>query len=157
VRTDDGVNVLVAPAREEDYEWCARLMASSEPWITLGRGLADCRARCQHPEYLLLIARHGHQPAGFCLIHPRGLAGSPYIASIAVDAAQRGHGIGTALLAYAERQFPATRYIFLCVSSFNARARRLYERLGYAAIGELKDYDMDGASEILMAKRLARV
>jgi len=156
VCSDDAAGVLVAPARDEDYEWCARVMASSEPWITLGRGLEECRARCRHPDYLLLVACHGGRPAGFCLVHPRGLAGSPYIASIAVDAAQRGQGIGTILLAHAEQRFPATRYIFLCVSSFNVRARRLYERLGYAAMGELQDYVIDGAAEILMGKRLAR-
>ena len=148
--------VAVAPAREEDYEWCARLMASSEPWITLGRGLEDCRARCRHPEYGLLVARLGDQPAGFCLLHPRGLAGSPYVASIAVDAPRRGHGVGAALMADAERRFPAAHDMFLCVSSFNAGARRFYERLGYAVAGELQDYIIDGASEILMRKRLAR-
>lgn len=44
---------------------------------------------------------------------------------------------------------------FLCVSSFNPRARALYERLGYELIGELKDFVIDGASELLMRKRLS--
>ncbi|MFN7996651.1 MAG: GNAT family N-acetyltransferase [Bryobacteraceae bacterium] len=149
-------DVVIAPAREEDFEWCASLMASSEPWLTLGRGLADCRERCRHPEYVLLVARSEGRAIGFCNLHPRGLAGSPYIAVIAVGEAHRGRGIGAALLAYAERQFPASRYIFLCVSSFNIHARRLYERLGYTILCELKDYIIDGASEILMQKRLTR-
>jgi len=148
-------DVLVGPAGEGDYEWCARLMASSEPWITLKRGFEDCRARCRHPEYVLLVARHEDQPVGFCLLHPRGLAGSPYVASIAVAAERRGCGIGAALMAHAERQARRSGNIFLCVSSFNTGARRFYERLGYAAVGELKDYIIDGASEILMRKRLA--
>jgi RimJ/RimL family protein N-acetyltransferase len=42
------------------------------------------------------------------------------------------------------------------VSSFNERARRLYERHGYAAAGELKDYIVEGVSETLMHKRLAQ-
>jgi ribosomal protein S18 acetylase RimI-like enzyme len=46
--------------------------------------------------------------------------------------------------------------MFLCVSSFNDGARRLYERLGYIRVGQLPDYIVDGASEILMHKRLDR-
>ncbi len=45
--------------------------------------------------------------------------------------------------------------MFLCVSSFNGRARALYERHGYRTVGELADYVVDGLSEILMVKRLA--
>jgi hypothetical protein len=41
------------------------------------------------------------------------------------------------------------------VSSFNDRARVLYERHGYAPVGELKDFIVDGASEIILHKRLA--
>ena len=68
----------------------------------------------------------------------------------------RGTGVGSALLIHAEQYFPEARHIFLCVSSFNARARQLYERRGYTAVGELKDYVIEGASEILMHKRLVR-
>ena len=46
------------------------------------------------------------------------------------------------------------RHIFLCVSSFNTRARAFYERLGFCAVGEFQDYIIEGASEILMHKRL---
>ncbi len=43
---------------------------------------------------------------------------------------------------------------FLCVSSFNDGARRLYERLGYQYIRELRDHLMPGASELLYRKFL---
>jgi ribosomal protein S18 acetylase RimI-like enzyme len=42
----------------------------------------------------------------------------------------------------------------MCVSSFNERAQELYERLGYKAVGELKDYIISGHSEILFRKRI---
>jgi predicted GNAT family acetyltransferase len=54
------------------------------------------------------------------------------------------------------RCLPEARHIFLCVSSFNTEARRLYERRGYRQAGEFPDYVMAGASEILMHKRLVR-
>lgn len=149
--------IEIGPATEREREWAAQLMASSEPWITLGRGLEACRETCRRPGYLLFVARHGHAPCGFILLHPRGVAGSPYVASIAVSEAQRGRGIGKGLLDFAEDHFrPEARHIFLCVSSFNAGARKLYEREGWRAVGELKDYVIDGASEILMHKWLRR-
>jgi ribosomal protein S18 acetylase RimI-like enzyme len=132
-------------------------MAASEPWIRLGRGLEACREACRRPGQRLFVARDDDGPCAFALVHPRGVAGSPYVASIAVAATRRGEGIGRRLLADMEDRFrPEARHIFLCVSSFNAGARRFYEREGYAAVGELVDYVVDGASEILMHKWLRR-
>lgn len=130
-------------------------MASSEPWITLGRGEEACRAAALDPVYVTLVACRDSAPLGFARFHPRGVAGSPYLASIAVDPAARSRGVGTALLDVGEVQFPGARWMFLCVSSFNARARALYERRGYRTVGEMPDYVVDGFSEILMVKRLA--
>ena len=149
---EDGAEI--AEATIEERLWCARLMASSEPWITLGRGYEACRAASGDPACLVLVARRGGEPCGFLRLHPRGVAGSPYVASVAVTEKARGFGIGTALLDAAEARFPSARYIFLCVSSFNVRARALYERHGYRLVGELPDYVVDGFSELLMGKRL---
>ena len=146
--------VEIGEATDEERIWSARLMASSEPWITLGRGFEACRAYALDPAYLTLVARRDGAPLGFVRSHPRGVAGSPYIASIAVTSETRRQGVGAALLDAAERLYPKARYIFLCVSSFNPRARVLYERYGYKYIGELPDDIIDGASEHLMAKRL---
>lgn len=140
----------------EEREWCAQLMASSDPWKTLGRSLAECQERCSRIGYDLVIAHRGIDPCGFALLHPLGVAGSPYIASIATVPEIRGKGIGSALLGYCERFYPEARHIFLCVSSFNTRARALYARQGYTIVGELKDYVIAGASEILMCKRLVQ-
>lgn len=145
----------IGPATNDERNWCAHLMASSDPWLTLGRSFDDCLARCQRPEYTLLVARRDMEPAGFILLHPDGVAGSPYIATIATSAALRGQGIGTALLIHAEGAFPQARHIFLCVSSFNTAAQKLYLRNGYSIVGEFKDYVIQGASEILMIKRIA--
>ncbi len=146
--------VEIGEATEEEKVWSAQLMASTEPWITLGRDLEACLAYALDPAYLTLVARRNGAPVGFVRIHPRGVAGSPYVASIAVAAEARSEGVGKALLDAAEMLYPKARYIFLCVSSFNPRARTLYERHGYALVGELPDYVIDGASEHLMAKRL---
>jgi ribosomal protein S18 acetylase RimI-like enzyme len=130
-------------------------MAGSDPWLRLGRSLESCREVCGRPGYELFVARDEGRPCGFVLVHPRGLAGSPYVASIAVAEGRRGKGLGERLLDYVEDRFrPEARHLFLCVSSFNERARGLYERLGYQSVGEFEDYIVDGASEILMHKWL---
>lgn len=110
--------------------------------------------RIRRPELIPLTARVAGNLGGFVLLHPTGLAGSPYIASIAVAEEARSQGLGAELLRAAESRFPDARHIFLCVSSFNRRARQLYERCGYTAVGELPGYVIEGASEIVMHKRL---
>ncbi len=148
--------LLIEIANAEDREWCARLMSSSEPWVTLGQDFAACLASCNRPELVVLIARRVEMPCGLVISHPTGVAGSPYIKSIATSAEARGQGVGAALLDAAEEWYPKARHIFLCVSSFNERARKFYERHGYAKVGEFPDYVMHGVSEILMHKRLVR-
>lgn len=150
-------DIAISPATDFERDWCAALMAISDPWMTLGRGLDDCRTRMHDPAYLLYVAHLDEHPCGFILLQRRGVAGSPYIASIATSKEYRSKGIGSRLLEFAEELFsPDCRHIFLCVSSFNYRARALYERSGYTVVGELKDYVIDGASEFLMHKRLRR-
>lgn len=149
----DAIEIGEATAAER--EWCARLMASSEPWTTLGRGLDVLLPAALDPDYLVLVARLGGEPCGFVRVHPRGVAGSPYVASVAVAEGARGRGVGGALLGATEARYPQARFVFLCVSDFNVRARALYERLGYRLVGTLPDYVADGRAELLMAKRLA--
>ena len=149
------IGIGIGEATAGERLWCAELMAGSEPWITLGRGPDVCRAACVDPAYLVLVARRAGAPCGFIRLHPRGVAGSPYIASVAVAERERSLGVGAVLLEAAEARFAGTaRYLFLCVSSFNTRARAFYQRQGYRVMGELPDYVIDGADEILMGKRL---
>lgn len=146
--------IEIAGAAPEDYEWCARVMATSEPWITLRRDLDGCRAALHRPGTELFVARDPSRPAGFVLVAPCGLAGSPYIAAIAVTAEARGRGVGSSLLRFAESRFAASGHLFLLVSSFNQRAQQLYRQHGYELVGELKDYLVPGHSELILHKRL---
>lgn len=148
--------IIEAAANEDDIAWAAHLMAGNEPWITLGRGYEQSREALTRSGTELFIARMSSERVALLLLSPYGLAGSPYINSIAVDRAHRAAGIGTRLLEFAEQKFRARRFIFLCVSSFNQRAEALYRRCGYELVGELKDYVVEGKSELLYRKRLTR-
>ncbi len=144
--------IHITPAAPDDFEWCARMMASTEPWITLERDLAGCRSALVRPGTELFVAG---DKSGFILVAPYGLAGSPYIASIAVAAERRGQGIGSELLRFAEEHFAGRGHLFLLVSSFNDEAQNLYRRRGYEFVGELKNYIVAGQSELILHKRIS--
>lgn len=149
------VPVHIAPAAPEDYEWCARLMVSTEPWITLQRGLGGSRKTLTRPGTELFIARDQTlAPLGFILLAPFGLAASPYIACFAVAAEARSQGVGAKLLQFAEERYRGRDHLFLLVSSFNGRAQQFYRRHGFEFIGELKDYVVSGHSELIFHKRI---
>lgn len=149
--------IEVGHATAPERRWAAGLMAASEPWITLQRDLAGCQAvLADLPDTTLYVARADARPLGFVLLRPRGLAGAPYIVSIAVDPAARGRGIGTRLMDHViEVVSPPARHLFLCVSDFNAAARRLYERYGFREVGSVSDYLVPGVAELILHKRLA--
>jgi [ribosomal protein S18]-alanine N-acetyltransferase len=137
---------------EADAEICARLMAQSEPWVTLRRSYAAALTIIRDPTREVYVARDEEGIAGFLILCLIG-AFVGYIQTVAVQPDRRGQGLGTQLVTFAERrifrEFPNT---FMCVSSFNHDARRLYEKLGYQVIGELTDFILPGYSEILLRK-----
>lgn len=140
---------------EAEAQICARLMAGSEPWLTLGRDYQASLAILTEPGREVYLAIHDGEVAGFIALVLQG-AFVGYIQSVAVGAPWRGRGIGQRLIAFAEeRIFAEFPNVFLCVSSFNERAMRLYRRLGYEVVGELKAYIVPEYSEILMRKSIA--
>jgi ribosomal protein S18 acetylase RimI-like enzyme len=77
-----------------------------------------------------------------------------YIQTVCVAAEHRGRGIGTDLVRWAERRIRRdSPHVFLCVSSFNSGAQRLYERLGYRAVGRLPDDEERRSVGRLRARR----
>jgi ribosomal protein S18 acetylase RimI-like enzyme len=139
---------------DEDVEWAARVMAGSEPWITLGRGYDASRAILSDATKERYIALAGNDRAAFLILNMRG-AFAGYIQTVCVADEFRGRGLGTRLMLFAEeRVFRDSPNVFLCVSSFNSGARRLYERLGYRLVGELPDYLVAGHAELLMRKTI---
>jgi ribosomal-protein-alanine N-acetyltransferase len=129
-------------------------MAASDPWITLRRDYAACLAALTNPEREAYVAVDDDFVIGLLLLQMNG-AFVGYIQSLGVHPDRRGQGVGTRLIAFAEeRIFRQTPNVFICVSSFNPRAKVLYERLGYAVVGELKDFMVVGHSEWLLRKTI---
>jgi ribosomal protein S18 acetylase RimI-like enzyme len=136
----------------QEAEALARMMAASEPWLTLGRTFDKSLAIVRDPGKEVWVVPGPDGPLAFVILDMHG-AFSGYVQTICVRADARGRGLGTGLLAWVEtRIFRESPNVFLCVSSFNQGARRLYERMGYAVVGTLDDYIVRGHAEVLMRK-----
>ncbi len=132
-----------------EAEICARMMANSEPWVTLRQNYTAWLEIVTDPSREVYLAFVDGEIAGFIILHLRGIFNG-YIQSVCVEPEWRNKGIGSRLMTFAEgRIFSETDNVFICVSTFNQDARRLYERLGYEVTGE------PGDSEILLRKTIA--
>jgi GNAT superfamily N-acetyltransferase len=107
-----------------------------------------CRERFARDDVSILVAVDGNDRVVGKLHVDFGEArdGTPQIAAAAVLPERQSQGIGTALVEAAERLACARghRVLELGVEDSNPRARQLYERLGYAAIGDA-DFQYTGA------------
>ena len=136
---------------------CATLMSTTEPWVRFGRDFEKSYALVRDPSREVYVAisgvpLDGGSVLGFVVLVMQG-AFVGYVQSLAVDDRLRGQGIGTALMEFVEqRVFREQPNVFICASSFNPGAQRLYERLGYLRVGELTEFMVAGHSEILYRK-----
>lgn len=129
------------------------MMSSSEPWITLGRGYEACLRVTRDARHERYVADAGGLIAGFLILDMEAGPFAGYLQTVCVAPWTRATGVGTDLVRFAEtRIFREHPNVFLCVSSFNTGARRLYERLGYTIVGELTDFLVKGHSELLLRK-----
>jgi ribosomal protein S18 acetylase RimI-like enzyme len=98
-----------------------------------------------------LKAVRNKEMVGFIAADVRRTEGMAWIATVGVLPEYRGRGIGAILLQTCEAQIPVSR-IRLCVRPSNDVAIRLYERFGYAKVGEWTRYYQDGESALVMEK-----
>jgi ribosomal-protein-alanine N-acetyltransferase len=131
---------------------CARLMASSEPWITLRMPVERAVSLLTDPVREIYAVHDASGIAAFIVLDMRGLV-SGYIQTLCVRPDCRGRGLGSSLIRWAEeRIFRDSPNVFICVSSFNPDARRLYERLGFEPVGVLRGFVVADHDELLLRK-----
>ena len=144
-------------ATEQDKEFCASLMASYEPWITLQRNYEQALKIINDPISEVYLAKHNDQIIGFAIIKLKG-AFVGYIQSILIIKEFQKMGFGKQLIRAIETyMFSKNPDIFICVSSFNLGALKLYKSIGYEVIGELTDYIIKGHSEFLLRKSICSI
>ena len=144
----------VRPFAAEDRGAAIALLVGSQPWTRLGYTAADWERILATPlegrEGFVLVTGAG--VAGLALVRPRFLAGD-YLELFAIAAGRRGQGLGAVLLRHIEQvAFGRGQNLFVCVSDFNAAARRFYARKGYTEVGALPDLLIRGSAEILLRK-----
>ena len=137
---------------DDEIATAAKLMSSSEPFTTLIFTLEKCEKSLRaNPANTYYVAYEGIF-AGLMILQTEG-AFRGYIQTICVVPELRSKGIGTAMIKYAEEKIKSiSPNVFMCVTSFNERAQKLYYSLGYEKVGVLKDYIIKGADEYLLRK-----
>ena len=140
-----------------DFALCAGIMVKTDPWITLGLGYEQCLKAFEGPFKETHLMKTGNEIIGFVIIQTQG-SFKGYIQTLAIDEAYRGAGYGTQLLQFCEdRILKYSPNIFICVSSFNHGAIKLYTKFGFELIGELKDFVKKGFNELLLRKTVGPV
>lgn len=108
-------------------------------------------ARAEAPFALIMRDGDGALIAGLNgVTHWRWL----YVRHLWVNAAQRGRGLGGALIAAAEARARARDCVGAYVDTFDAGAAAFYARCGFARVGEIEDFP-PGARRIFLCKKLA--
>ena len=95
---------------------------------------------------IVRVAEAGGRPVGFHVVRRRGFDRRGWLYSIAVDAPERGRGIGRRLLADAglAARRDGRRGLVLEVRQDNPAAIALYERAGFRRVKALRRYYDDG-------------
>jgi [ribosomal protein S18]-alanine N-acetyltransferase len=139
---------------EADIQAAAQLMANNDPWRTLGRTYEKCLAVIRNPLAEVYVTKVDDVIMGLAVIQLKGaLVG--YIQTLLIAEEYRGHTLGNQLITFLENRIhEVSPNVFMCVSDFNTDAQRLYKKMGYEVIGEIKNYIAEGYSEILLRKTI---
>lgn len=156
--TRDGAQVALRDMTPKAAAILGPSLAAIDPWARAGYDgakLAAFFARGEEaaPRYRILC---GESLAGAMVVREPWLHG-PYLNLIGLLPPFHGAGIGSLTLDWMEARArgAGNRNLWLCVSSYNDAARRLYERHGFRLTARLPDLALDATEELLMRKRLA--
>lgn len=152
-----GKAVIQLTNDQQNFAICARMMSKSDPWITLNIDYDQCIRAFEGLSKEVYIVEIENLIAGFVILQTGGTF-KGYIQTICIDEDYRGIGFGKQLLQFCEdRILNISPNIFICVSSFNKGAIRLYEEFGFKLIGKLDNFVKDGFTELLYRKSFGQI
>jgi ribosomal-protein-alanine N-acetyltransferase len=152
-------NVIITVTNDPGhFGVCALMMSDTDPWITLGMNYSQCLNAFEGDCKEVYIVSIENDIVGFVILQVCGTF-SGYIQTICIREDSRGQGFGTMLLEFCERRIlKFSPNVFICVSSFNSEAIRLYYEFGFKLVGELDNFVKEGFTELLLRKTVgARV
>lgn len=155
--THDLGPVALRPLAAGSAEKLGPELAAISPWSIIGYP-ADRLTRAlqsQQPSMKRFEVLSGGALAGVIAIQDPFLHG-PYLQLLAILPAFQGQSLGLRLLKWMESEArrAEARQLWLCVSTFNTRARAFYERFGFEAVAVLDKLSTDASDELFMRKRL---
>lgn len=145
--------LVIQPCSEpEDFDRFAHWMAASDPWLTLQLDAAYCRKAFEGVSKETWIIAVDGSTAGFVILQMAGTFRG-YIQTLFIAPDFQGKGLGHQLVDFCEAHIGRiSPNIFICVSSFNEGARKLYEARGFELVGVLKNFIRNGFDELLYRK-----
>jgi len=148
---------LLRPLSPWNAEKLGGALAAMPPWSVIGwpAELLTAGFLRQAPSVRRFELLAGGELAGIVTIQHPFLHG-PYLQLLAVLPEFQGRNLGLAILRWMEHQARAeeARQLWLCVSTFNVRARAFYERFGFEAVTVLEKLASEASDELFMRKRL---
>lgn len=145
---------IVLQSDERHFDKMALIMSSTDPWITLKRDRAACLASLRGEGKEVYAIEKEDEVIGVIVLQMTGTFRG-YLQVLCIDDKYRGKGYGKAAVAFCEKRiFSTSPNFFLCVSSFNTTAQQFYYDLGFSLIGEVKDFVLEGYSELFLRKTI---
>lgn len=153
---DDKEIIIRAESNPAVFARCAARMASTDPWIKLGMKEDACAAAFGGQGREVYTVWVEDDLAGFVVLQMLGTF-KGYVQTLLVSEKYRGQGLSVKLLKFCEAHISkVSANMFICVSTFNDRARVIYERYGFVSVGTLKDFVKPGFDELLLRKQIQR-
>lgn len=135
-----------------DIKVCAQMMTASDPWITMEMNYDQCLKAFEGVCKEIYVAKIENNIVGFVILQTCGTF-KGYIQTICISENYRGRGFGKTLLRFCEeRILKISPNIFICVSTFNKGAIKLYYEFGFKLVGELENFVKEGFTELLLRK-----
>jgi ribosomal protein S18 acetylase RimI-like enzyme len=149
--------ITIRPLIATDIPGIARWVAATPLWQRYNVTEASFAARLSDglaQNAMIYAAVREREAVGFVWLVERGAFNrGAYVQLIGVREDSRSSGIGRALMEFVESHVE-TRDVFLLVSDFNKLALKFYTRLGYAQVGTLDDFVVQGVRELIFWKRV---
>jgi ribosomal protein S18 acetylase RimI-like enzyme len=150
-------NLSLRPLLAEHAQKLGEALAAIPPWSIIGfpAGRFVDALRREQPTVKKFVVLAGARLAGAIIIQDPFLHG-PYLKLLAIYPEFQGKNLGLGLLRWMESEARRTeaRQLWLCVTTFNTRARTFYERFGFEPVSVLDKLASDASDELLMRKRL---
>jgi ribosomal protein S18 acetylase RimI-like enzyme len=150
-----GVPACLSPLEPRSCASLASGIVAMEPWSVMNYPagkLAAFLASSDAGAARYVVTVKGEEAGVVSVRHP-WLKG-PYLELLALLPQAQNQGIGSSIMAWLESAAlqHRARNLWVCASSFNARALRFYEHHGFARAARLPDLVADGYDEILLRK-----